>query len=160
MTCRTMASSLLAARSASVCHRAEYISQRLYINPSVSHCAANDNDTLYIDPGREFLQRNLFNSRTCEGVQRSEGFKKRPCRQRPHTWRRKKKKKSSYLFFDDVLTLMCLTQTKQRATICCLDSAPTVITDVSSTPVPESKRRRLGQPVHHLGPVSNTSTLV
>ena len=88
----------------------------------ISTQAGNSSSAIYSIPGL---------ARECRGAR---GLKKdRADRDHIHGGARKKKK-SSYLFFDDVLTLMCLTQTKQRATICCLDSAPTVITDVSSTP--------------------------
>ncbi len=55
-----------------------YITEALYKSIHVSLCLRY-NDTLYISCAREFLQYNLFNSRTCEGVQRSRrtaGLKK------------------------------------------------------------------------------------
>lgn len=55
-----------------------YITEALYKSIHVSLCL-HYNDTLYIYWAREFLSYNLFNSRTCEGVQRSRrtvGLKK------------------------------------------------------------------------------------
>ena len=93
-----MVSSLLSAQSASVCHRAEHITEALYKSVHVSLCLRH-NDTLYIYCAREFLQRNLFNSLTCEWVQRSrgtEGLQQRPV-QTLTTYMGTQIKKSSYL---------------------------------------------------------------
>lgn len=72
LTCRTMASSQQSAQSTSVRHRAEYISQRLYKNPSMSHCA-DATMPLFISTEAGDSFSNLFNSQTCEGVQRGRG---------------------------------------------------------------------------------------
>lgn len=110
LTCRTMASSQQSAQSTSVRHRAEYISQRLYKNPSMSHCA-DATMPLFISTEAGDSSNNVFNSLTCEGVQRGRGtvgLKKNiqtgATYMEAHT-------KSSFLFFDDVLSLMCLTNT-------------------------------------------------
>lgn len=50
-----------------------YITEALYKSIHVSLCRRH-NGTLYIYWTREFLQYNLFNSRTCEGVQRRRGI--------------------------------------------------------------------------------------
>lgn len=70
-----------------------FITEALYKSIHVS-LRRRHNATLYIYRAREFLQYNLFNSRTCEGVQRrrgTAGFKKKKgtFRQGPHTWRHK-----------------------------------------------------------------------
>lgn len=93
LTCRTMASSQQSAQSTSVRHRAEYISQRLYKNPSMSHCA-DATMPLFISTEAGDSSSNLFNSQTCEGVQRGRGtvgINKRTFRQGPHTWRHAQK---------------------------------------------------------------------
>lgn len=90
LTCSTMASSLHAAPSTSVCHRAEYISQRLYINPSMSHCAGGTM-ALFMSTEAENSSSIIYSisklARECGGWEGRAGFKKRTFRHRPHTWR-------------------------------------------------------------------------
>lgn len=76
------------------------ISQRLDINPSMSHCAHTTMTLFMFTVPEEFLQCYLFNWRTCEGQRR----------RRTRTTYTETQIKGSYLYFNDDEDVLCLTQ--------------------------------------------------
>lgn len=134
-----------------------YITEALYKSIHVSLCRRH-NGTLYIYWTREFLQYNLFNSRTCEGVQRRRGTVglKKEHSDRDHIHGDTHKKQLFALWWwCFVANVFDQNEIESYHTESC---TPKVITDVSVTLVLEFEGRRCCQSVHYFGPVKNMAT--